>query len=203
MKGITIIIPTMWYHKDMLLAMLHEYHNCDLVTQILIINNREEGSIKVSGEKIKVIGTGENIFVNQAWNLGVSEAITDKVILANDDIWIKNVCTLIYKMNALMTKGKVVGLSPESFAMNGVSTNPDRVTGMTYGFGVFMGISKASYQVIPKEFKVWYGDAIQWVNNKAITITQGVYTEMGGTSKKLDLTKERKAERIAWNNYIK
>ena len=193
----------MWYHTDLLNAMVSEYDKCDLVKQVLIINNRDEGKIELNSDKVVIIGNGNNIFVNPAWNLGVKEATTEKVILANDDIWIKGVCTLLYIMNAALSESKVVGLSPQSFGMNGGSLNSDKVTGISYGFGVFMGICKQSYKVIPKEFKVWYGDAIQWRHNTPITLTHGIYTKMRGTSAKLNLSKERKEERIAWRNYIK
>lgn len=201
-KGITIIIPTMWYHPDLLLSMLLEYEKCDKVKEVIIINNREEGRIALPGNKTTVIGDGTNMFVNPAWNLGVRKAKTKKVILANDDIWIKDVSKLISNMDCLLIPGKVIGLHPRSFEINGKPLHSDRTTGMGYGFGVFMGICKRSYIPIAKEFKVWYGDAIQWEFNTPLTLFHVIVTEMGGTSKKLNLTKERKEERIAWNNFI-
>lgn len=198
-KGFTIIIPTMWFHPFMLFTMIKQYSLLDQVKEILVINNRGD-KLKIPFKKVRVLGTGDNMFVCPAWNLAVSETKTNKIIIANDDILISKPKELIEEMDSLLEEGVVVGLDASSYSDKKMS--PDVVTGITYGFGVFMAMYKKSYVPIPDEFKVWYGDTIQWKKNKAVTVSgYEVETPMRGTSAKLDLRKQRVIERKAWKTY--
>jgi hypothetical protein len=204
MKGFTIIIPTMWYFPKRLQSMVKAYDKIPCVKEILIINNRREGKIKLSSKKVRVLGNGVNMFVNPAWNLGVKETKTDKVIIANDDIIIKEVERVINIMNYLVIPLTVVGLDSSSYRGETVARGVNFPKQMEHGFGVFMAMYKTSYVEVPKEFKVWYGDNIQFINNDPATITGfKVETNMRGTSRRLNLNKERKSELNAWKNYCK
>lgn len=202
MKGFTIIIPTMWYFPEYLADMVSKYDSIAEINEILIINNRQTGQFVLPYKKVRIIGTGKNIFVNPAWNLGVQEAKTDKIILANDDIKINNIKVLIIFINHILKIGKIIGMDTSCFKGLIPIWDAKPISKMNYGFGVFMAITKQSYIPIPKEFKVWYGDTIQFKNNDAIAISGvRIQTPMRGTSRKLDLSRERSLEGKAWRKY--
>lgn len=202
MKGFTIIIPTMWYFPKELDLMVSRYNKIIEVKEILIINNRKAGQFVLPYKKVRVIGTGKNMFVNPAWNLGVQEAKTDKVILANDDIKINSIKALIVFIDHIIKIGRIIGMDTSCYKGIVPAWDTKPIIKMNYGFGVFMAITKESYISIPKEFKVWYGDAIQFKNNEAVVISGcKIRTPMRGTSRKLDLSRERRLEGKAWKKY--
>ena len=204
MKGITIIIPTMWYFPKQLQKMVRKYDAIDEIKEILIINNRGVREIDIPLKKVRVLGTGHNMFVNPAWNLGAKEAKTEKIIIANDDIVIEEVEKVINIMKWLIIPLTIVGLHSSSYEKETTSRGVNFPKAMEHGFGVFMGLYKTSYVEVPKEFKVWYGDNIQFINNDPVTISGfKVATNMRGTSRRLNLNKERVSELAAWKNYNK
>ncbi len=202
MKGYTIIIPTMWYYPDYLIEMVSRYNAITEIAEILIVNNRKEGELKFTENKVRVLGDGNNQYVNPSWNLGVRESKTDKIILANDDIKIEKVRGLIAYADHFLKVGRVIGVDSTCFKSDTPNWEAKFTNKMNYGFGVFLTINKQSYVPIPKEFKVWYGDTIQFKENTPISIAGcRIVTPMQGTSSKLNLRKERVSELKAFNKY--
>ena len=88
-EKISIIIPTMW-RSDKILKMLPIYEKCDLVKEVIIIDNDPKLTPDLKPySKILYYTNGENIYVNPAWNLGYTLS-SNQVILANDDIIIND-----------------------------------------------------------------------------------------------------------------
>ena len=64
---------------------LIEANASNLVNKIFVINNSAK-KITIELEKVKVVNLQKNIYVNPAWNLGVSLSEAENIILMNDDI---------------------------------------------------------------------------------------------------------------------
>lgn len=182
----SVVIPTMWY-SDRLYKMLNVYQNECRISEIIIIdNNPKNKQRKISGRKIKIYSRGENIYVNPAWNWGVSLAENENVILANDDITIGAV-DLMKSLSYLHTS---------SFELVGVDYNNTRKSGILkiqeskrkeYGFGCFMYVKKSRYIQLPYDLKIWRGDFLLHKHLKTGVIS-GIYidTDMSTTVNKFN-----------------
>lgn len=85
---ISVVVPTMWKYKPFY-QFLFDMLDVASIGEIIIIDNAPEDRPDlnfVSNPKIKVFTFGKNIFVNPAWNFGVSIAENDIICLLNDDV---------------------------------------------------------------------------------------------------------------------
>lgn len=91
----SVIIPTMWM-SDKIYKMLSIYEQSQYVQEVIIIDNAPEKwqSYLSSFSKIRRYTKGRNIYVNPAWNWGVSLAKYN-LILANDDVIIEKLDVLL------------------------------------------------------------------------------------------------------------
>jgi len=203
-KGYTIIIPTMWLFPNSLRDMVSKYDSLSMVKEILIIDNKPSKKIEFNEKKVRVIGIGRNQYVNPSWNFGVKEAKTEKVILANDDITIGNIKNLLKVIEGCLVPGVVIGMDASCYKSGKREWNIIKPKRMTYGFGVFMAMHKTDYKEVPKEFKVWYGDNIQFISNTPIVIAGvKIDTPMAGTTRQLNLRKERIQEKKSFIEYCR
>ena len=89
----------MW-KSDLIYQMLPLYQECELVAEIIIISNSQlaiDDSLRFSSvnlSKVRFYSTGENNYVNASWNIGAIMA-KHTVVLANDDILIENITSLL------------------------------------------------------------------------------------------------------------
>lgn len=85
----TVIIPTMWRAREISLA-LPLLDISPTVGEILIINNDRHRTpmwfTSVKWNKVRTYSPPSNIFVNPAFNLGVSQSHFDKIVLLQDDV---------------------------------------------------------------------------------------------------------------------
>ena len=204
----TIIIPTMWKCTPFLKEMVIRYDACDLVEEILIINNDEKARIELESNKVRILGTGDNMFVNPAWNLGVKEAKTEMVVLANDDIYFNTPCSLFRMLYSFLPKGFVAGFDSSCFTR----TIPNDFYGLVktdskklpYGFGFFMVLLKEDYKPIPKELKVWFGDTYLYRDLTSCLIKGlPVIAKRGTTSKTMDLKDQHRIEKTYFEKLVK
>ena len=208
MKPFTIIIPTMWLHTEMLRHMLEEYAKSSLVEEIIVISNSPNIDYHLPSYKVVVYQPKSNLYVNPSWNRGVELCETESLILANDDIVIDEVQIVLEVIYANLREGDVIGVDVSNYKRNGgiVEGAPfiEKAVGkMCYGFGTFIAMKTTSYVSIPKEFKVWYGDAIFYMNNVPKVIkNMKIDTTMQGTTRTMNLNVERRSERIAFTNYV-
>ena len=200
----SVIIPTMWA-SDKIKEMIKVYDKCDYISEVLIINNKPEDSLKLKSKKVKEIYKGENIYVNPAWNLGVKEAKEEHIIIANDDIYFKNLTELLNRIT--LRDNMIVGPALSSFKEindNGKITPIEQYTGqikieptdkMTWGYGTFMIMKKSAYQVVPSHLLIWEGDIPQFQANDSYVFKGiNIDTEMSETIKKFDLKKVAKRD---------
>lgn len=186
----TIIIPTMWVNLTSLKKMISIYNESSFVNEIIIIDNNTKDKIDLNFKKVKTLTKNKNIYVNPAWNWGVSESKNEKIIIANDDILIENFEEIIIKIDDFLKEKIVIGLNSTCF--NGKKEEVVIIKcekKRPHGWGTFMAMNKKSYVFIPEYLKIWSGDDIQFYNNNAYMIL-GAYvkTEMSETIKKYNLT---------------
>ncbi len=199
----TVIVPTMYFHNEELERMILRYEQCDYIEEILIVNNNRNLKKNFVGNKVRTIGVGVNIYVIPAWNLGIVFSKTEKVILANDDIFLDcDFNDLMVQINDVDLKGKIIGPAStcydKRFTNIGMQIVKSKSAMFPHGFGVFIILTKKDYQSvsIPKEMKVWYGDKLLYEKLKSYCF-EGVQIKTGfaGTSRLINLlgiaTKER------------
>lgn len=190
---ISYIVATMWRYEPFA-DFIKDLVNHHLIGEIIIIDNdpsrRPENLIE--HEKIKILTTGVNIFVNPAWNWGVSESKYDKLVIANDDLLFDiRIFNRIY--DYIIPENGVSGLSVwpnETHNVTGDIKIKEWYPGAnTFGFPMLMFIHKNSWVKIPANLNVYFGDNFifdnsLW-NSKKIHLISDVfyYSPYGQTGK--------------------
>lgn len=83
----SVIIPTLW-KSDRIYKLLSDLNTCEQVGEIILIDNSNEYAekIKTIPSKVKIVPRDQNMYVNPAWNLGVSLSKFNNLCISNDDI---------------------------------------------------------------------------------------------------------------------
>jgi hypothetical protein len=185
----SVIIPTLW-RSNRIKKLLQDLVLCKFVGEVIIIdNNSSERNINIDGyDKIKIIDTGKNEYVNPSWNLGVANAKCDFVALCNDDI---NFNPDIFE-KLKIKDNELVGISTSCYEIAEDSDYKlEECTSRCFGFGCLMFFSKKSYKPIPNRFKIWYGDdyLMNYFQKKYQLNGLSIKTEMSSTSKSYEFYK--------------
>lgn len=160
----TVVIPTMWKSNttESLLEMICD-SSCINVDEIIIINNDHFNTpnIKIlNHEKILMITPDFNIIVNPSWNLGVRLSKNKNICLLNDDIIFDQE---IFNFMSNHLEKNLCGLRMEEI-------NPpirlSEADTRCHGFGCMMFVKKDSYDFIPNELRLFYGDDYLFQINK-------------------------------------
>jgi hypothetical protein len=159
----SVAVPTMW-RSNRIIGMLEQLQSCDLVDEIIIIDNDYRNRLEVElGPKVKYLKQEENIFVNPAWNMAVSLAKNDTVCLLNDDVTF-NVTELFSQVSGCFDRFKCMGVHPDSFKVEEpfyLRITPGADTRVGWGCCIF--VDKREWVDIPSEIKIWYGDS--WITD--------------------------------------
>lgn len=207
----SIVIPTMWKDPDKLMTMLSRYQYSVFVNEVLLIDNGGVERDRITFPKVKILNNGKNLFVNPSWNLGVTRAISSKVILANDDIYFDKIDRVLLLIRSNLREGMLIGLDKNCFKQRrDEEIGQLRISKMIgphqYGFGTFMAFYKESYITIPEQLLVFYGDTFLCSKLEAYVIGGfDVQTEMRTTSKALDshlLSTIKRKEKEYYTNLI-
>lgn len=155
----SVIIPTMWIPEtfcDQLRSLCIDPN----VSEIIIINNQAESTPKHSillNSKIRMINQEKNIFVNPAWNLGVSLATNNQICILNDDLLFDTKVFGLITEEVLLACG-LVGINMFDFTGD-LRYNSIKTDDHPFGFGCMMFIHKSRYLRIPEQLRVMYGDS--------------------------------------------
>lgn len=180
----SVVIPTMW-ESDKIFTMLDIYQESQYVDEVIIIDNAPEKKIKINYSKCNVCTRGENIYVNPAWNWGVALSRNNNVIIANDDIIVRELDSLILLCND--REYELIGAN-FSIPFDDKNVIKPLIGSKGYGFGCLMFIKKEHYITIPYDLKIWRGDHIL-VKNLNVGLFGGRYieTEMSVTVNKFKM----------------
>lgn len=190
---IDIVIPTlMLIDSCPLKYSLQEACKSNLINQVIIIDNSGglfEESISINSEKIQVLTMPGNIYVNPAWNLGVSKCYSENIVIMNDDVFCSSE---VYMQIETVMKEENVGICSvqtnicadlEDYIDNISYTQEPIVTNNIFGninsniTGWFFCIKRKLWKNIPDPIKIWYGDNIVYdsVRNKGL-LTKNITT---------------------------
>lgn len=160
----SVVIPTMW-KSDLIPQIIDRLIESPVVYEIIIIdNNPNEINLNlIQKSKVVHLPQSQNIYVNPAWNLGVTESKGENVVLLSDDVDI----SFDFLEKLQVEKETLYGmgyscLSPNAHGhiVENRSTNFETAVAehRMWGFGTLMIFSKSSYIQIPDELKIWCGD---------------------------------------------
>lgn len=160
---IDIIIPTMWKSKNFL-DYLQIYLNNNFINKIIIIDNdyTKRPNFNFDQEKIKIFKLTSNIYVNPAWNLGVSFSKSKIICLGSDDLLIEDdVFSFVQGLDfeEIDLIGAEIVKERKELQIKKINVNKRVILGDQYfGFGTCMFISREKYIDIPSLYKIWFGD---------------------------------------------
>lgn len=184
----SIVIPTIWSIPHYTLELVKNLVNCELIDDIIIIDNMSNKYVHkkiYDDSKVTRIVMDTNIFVNPAWNLGVSSAKNEHIIICNDDVIIEPTKTLELLLKE-SNNWDAAGLGPDAYKHNTDSNiNLSDVTERTFGWGCFMAVKKSKWVNIPNDIKIFYGDDFIIRTNervKNINVPFKVKTKMSSSS---------------------
>lgn len=186
---ISVIMPTMWRplekHYKRMLPMFNDH---PLIGEIIIIDNdttRTDNDI-INLSKVVYLPQEKNIFTHPSWNLGVSKARYDKILLHNDDC-LTNIDSLEIIYNEITPDKGIIGYSALSYCTysidqfdlmreNGFGDDIEieiidptlypNNSGMPHiSYGCMMYMHKQSFYETPEELKIYYGDLFIYLMN--------------------------------------
>tara|TARA_B110000093_G_scaffold70304_1_gene76299 strand:- start:1014 stop:1655 length:642 start_codon:yes stop_codon:yes gene_type:complete len=207
--GISVIIPTMWRSKKTL-QLLNDLYDSKYVHEIIIIDNdvaAKNVNLDQYTDKVKYYPQVENIYVNPAWNLGVSLANNDLLCICNDDInfnvndYIKFILPHISKLGIFGSNIRPYHKVTQDLLYK---INDDRITKAalaTQGFGMLMFLNKKNWIDIPNSLKIWFGD--DWLTNiheniYSVNMVKTINADKHTTVSSPGLKKILKQDRIEW-----
>lgn len=207
--GISVIIPTMWRSKKTV-QLLNDLYDSKYVHEIIIIDNdvaAKNVNLDQYTDKVKYYPQVENIYVNPAWNLGVSLANNDLLCICNDDInfnvndYIKFILPHISKLGIFGSNIRPYHKVTQDLLYK---INDDRITKAalaTQGFGMLMFLNKKNWIDIPNSLKIWFGD--DWLTNiheniYSVNMVKTINADKHTTASSPELKKILKQDRIEW-----
>lgn len=170
----SVIIPTLWI-PNYFLNTLYHLCNYSLIDEIIIIDNdktKTPNSLILKHPKIKLHTQESNIYVNPAWNLGVSLCKNEKICLLNDDMTF-NFEIFDYLNDKLKESIGIIGIDMYG-QDNSISLCP--IETRIFGFGCIMFCHINSYYKIPEDLLVFYGDDYLVEMNKKMNKQNYVFT---------------------------
>jgi len=208
----TVIIPTMW-RGEHFRKMLPFVHGHPLVGEIILINNA--GGVTPDWfrsqvwSKIEEIDLGTNIFVNPAWELGISRSNHDNICLMSDDVGFDHK-VFDFLHNKLAPQFGCIG--PDASSIMGAVNGPMAqitIDKPGYGYGTLLFLNKQNFTCIPRELKIFYGD--NWIFNTHVRagkkprsiLNLNITTKLETTSGSKEFLGQVYLEHQHWNNNIR
>ena len=189
MEKFSIVIPTLW-KSNRIHKLLWDLIKCDYVDEIILIDNASKYfEYYTALDKVKLVQTSENIYVNPAWNLGIKIAKNDCIALLNDDINFDPNIFGIIDSETLSNYG-IIGMGEGNYKgqideKRGPYIDKWNPGINDWGWGCFVMFHKKYWIDIPENIKIWYGDNFIKDRNpapKGVLRNFKVETEMSTTS---------------------
>jgi hypothetical protein len=189
MEKFSIVIPTLW-KSNRIHKLLWDLIKCDYVDEIILIDNASKYFEYYEAlDKVKLVQTSENIYVNPAWNLGIKIAKNDCIALLNDDINFDPNIFGIIDSETLSNYG-IIGMGEGNYKgqideKRGPYIDKWNPGINDWGWGCFVMFHKKYWIDIPENIKIWYGDNFIKDRNpapKGVLRNFKVETEMSTTS---------------------
>ena len=156
-----IVIPTIWAPSiESIDKLINSLSECSIVSNIIIINNNPN-KIKDRYNQLPKIKefTFDNIYVNQAWNFGVDNSLSENICLLNDDIHFNiSIFEFLYeKLN--QEDVKIIGVCKSSYNLQSDQEfSIEKISIRNRGWGCFICFKKENFNPIPKDLLIHFGD---------------------------------------------
>jgi hypothetical protein len=204
----SVIIPTLW-KSNRIHKLLFDLIKCEFVDEIILIDNGGKFFEYYEAlDKVKLVQTGENIYVNPAWNLGVKLAKNNSIALVNDDInFNPNVFGVI--TNDILLEYGIIGQSEYNYKGNNTDEPIlEKWNGKIrdWGWGCLIMFDKQNWIDIPDDIKIWYGDDYIFKCNLSTKSTMknfNIETEMSTTSDEGVWNSVKEQDKINFINHIR
>ena len=207
-------MPTMW-RNNKTIRLLDSLNSDPNISEIILIDNDVKSkNVDLSKfSKVKYVPQAENIYVNPAWNLGVSLCKSEIICIANDDIYFNSNTVTQFVLDNTQDLG--------SFGLNMHTRNGSSIGNLSKkelrtrseissaivgsGFGMLMFVKKSNWKPIPEELKIWYGD--NWIantNGRAFILSMygsNLEVDRHTTAGSKELKKITMEDSSAWPNY--
>ena len=207
-------MPTMW-RNNKTIRLLDSLNLDPNISEIILIDNDVKSkNVDLSKfSKVRYTPQSENIYVNPAWNLGVSLCKSEIICIANDDIYFdSNIVTQFVLDNAQdlgsfgLNMHTRTGSSSGNLSKKELRTRSEISNAIVgSGFGMLMFVKKSNWKPIPEELKIWYGD--NWIantNGSAFILSMygsNLEVDRHTTAGSKELKKITMEDSKAWPNY--
>lgn len=203
MDSVSVVIPTMWRSKRAP-GLISDLCSCGMVREVIVIDNDVKSRPEIEdSDKILFLDQDENIYVNPAWNLGVSKSSSPVCMILNDDITFD--VDHIASFYRGLSMYNVVGVHPKSYdvdsARHGVIT-PGHHIGK--GWGCAICFETKEWVDIPDQMKIWRGD--MWVQKQLGnpgSVELPIETEMSTTSNMPEMSEIKMQDLIYWKANVR
>lgn len=183
---ISVIIPTIWAYEPFL-NFLQYVVELPVIGEVILINNRVELTPDhpvLNHWKLKHHKMPENIYVNPAWNLGVSLAQFDKLCILNDDVLVD--LRVFFEADKFVSKDigiLAIGTTIDTYNLHqkrydeihdisrlevtgNIKINEQHLSTGLNGAGTLFFLHKDNWIPIPDILKIHFGD--NWQHNLQI-----------------------------------
>lgn len=171
---IDVVIPTlMKIDTSPLRYSLREICSNAQINKVVIIDNSGDGQfskkIDIDDKKIEAHELDTNIYVNPAWNLGVSKCESENILIMNDDIFCNS--QVISQVSEVMQDKDIGICSVDTITCKNTEDYVSQTerhklleTNNVFGnsdnnkTGWFFCMRRKDWKPLPEDMKLWYGD---------------------------------------------
>ncbi len=159
-RKFSVVIPTMW-KSIVTLDLLHLYDKCEFIDEVIVIDNDKDSRPENLNaiQKLTLIESYENLYVNPSWNIGVYQARNELVAISNDDILFEpdDMFSFVSKLDNF----GAIGMSHFNFGNAASEICLEDGNDIGLGWGCLIFVKKSNWVQIPENIKVWFGD--NWI----------------------------------------
>lgn len=154
---ISVVLPTIWkmnFHEELI-----KLNANDVVGEIFLINNDHINTptwFNFSDySKLVEIKPQQNIFVNPSWNIGVSVASFNNLMIHSDDM-VSSYNFLKDMDHKLNNEDCIIGIGETCYKPNDDNYFLEAIDNRNFAWGCIMFLRKSSYKMLP--YRLWHGD---------------------------------------------
>lgn len=217
-RGFSIIIPTLQKNKYVLNKLISQLVEDNNVSEIIIIDNSKKG-FEYNSSKVNVYIPKNNLFVNGAWNLGVTLAKNKYIGILNDDIILpKNLCTEVFLFIISNPQVGLIGANSDKVVFSqeydfqtfppkqAINFNVQTNDVHTKFWGIAIFGPKENFFQIPRNLKIYCGDNYLLKKNcdkgkTCYQMSNATIKHLGSNTSKMDCFNKIKAQDVY--NYSK
>jgi hypothetical protein len=201
----SVIIPTLW-RSNLTQLLLKDLLENPLIGEVIVVDNAPKSRpiLNLESNKLVILEQDSNIFVNQAWNLGVHISRFEKICICNDDVNF-NSSALFCELSNLHFKDYILGCHSHCFNDFVKNINCTFIDGHSIGdgWGCILFFRKSNFVEIPNALKIFFGD--DWLALKFPRVKSFIFpliTNMSSTSSLEEFQIKIKSDYTSFNQLL-